>query len=108
MHWIRPVGSALVLFLLMTSAAAADPAVEQPDYKVPSVKGPVAAQVSAPAANRMTNALSRLENLTGGHRVSAGVTPESQVVGVVNGRVVSEHWVNFHLSVGLFRDTRQH
>ncbi len=105
MHWIRPAGSALVLLLLMTSAASADSSVQQLGYSVPPVKGPVAPQAGESRANPATTALSRLASLTGGHRISAGISSGSEVLGVENGHVVSQRWTNFHISVGLFPDT---
>jgi hypothetical protein len=116
MRWIRPAGSALVLLLLMTSTAAADPSpTQQLENNVRAslttiestgdLAGPVRARTSiqlsvAPKAP-MTPAAHRLANLTGGWRISGGITPEYQVLGVLNGRVVAQRWTNYHVSVGL-------
>jgi hypothetical protein len=110
MHWIRPVGSALALLLLMTSiAAAADSSVEQvPNNVRPSLatiensfRASVAAPVSLPGTNRTMAALHRLANLTGGHSISAGIGSGEQVLGVAKGHVVVQRWTDFHVSIGL-------
>lgn len=120
--WIRLAGSALALLLLMTSPAVADSSVQQLETNVraslatigssaevsepasvrPSMKAPAAPAVSEfRAVDPVIAAVHRLVSLTGGWRVSAGISPGSQVLGVDNGHVVQDHWMNFHLSVGL-------
>jgi hypothetical protein len=120
MRWIRPAGLALVLLLLMTSTALAD-SVQQLENNVRAslttvgstsdLAGPVRAQqsIQAPLAPRvsevgtgpMAAAARRLASLTGRWRISAGITPESEVLGVLNGHIVSQRWTNYHVSVGL-------
>jgi hypothetical protein len=121
MSWIRPAGLALALLLLMTSAVAADPTAQQLESSVsaspvtvgnigeqpgtvsarPSFKSTVVPQAGERGADPVATALHRLESLTGGWRVNAGISPGAQVLGVSNGHVVSDHWMNFHVSVGL-------
>jgi|SRR5579872_2346164 len=120
MRWIRPAGSALVLLLLMTSPAVADSSALESSVRAslatissnsdppepvsarPALKAPVAPLTSEIAANPLVAAVHRVMSLTGGWRVSAGISPGAQVLGVDSaGRIVSDHWMNFHLSVGL-------
>lgn len=121
MLWIRAAGSALVLLLLMTSIAAADSSVQQletnmraslatigspgdqlePTRARASIQAPASPKVTEIGTGPMVAAARRLANLTGRWRISAGITPESEVLGVVNGHVVSQRWTNFHVSIGL-------
>ena len=124
MHWIRAAGSALVLLFLMTSTAIADTPVQQLEDNVRAslatvgsngdLAGPVRARssfeapgepvtskIAALEANPMITAVRHLVSLTGGWRVSAGISPGTQFLGVANGRIVEDHWTNFHLSVTL-------
>lgn len=110
MHWIRTVGSALALLLLMTSiAAAADSSVEPVVNNVrPSLatiensfRASVAAPVSLPGANPTMAALHRLANLTGGHSISAGIGSGEQILGEAKGHVVVQRWTDFHISIGI-------
>src|SRR5579872_2308515 len=122
MLWIRAAGSALALLLLMIAPAAADSSVQQLESNVRaslatigssaemsepiparlSLKAPAAPQVSELRAEPLIAAVHRLESLAGGWRVNAGISPGAQVLGVDSaGHIVSDHWMNFHVSVGL-------
>jgi hypothetical protein len=110
-----------MLLLLMTSTATADSSVQQletnmraslatigstgeqtePARARPSIQAPLAPKVGALGTGPMMAVAHRLASLTGGWRISAGITPESEVLGVLNGHVVSQRWTNFHVSVGL-------
>ena len=104
MLWVRAAGSALALLLLMTTAAAgADSPEPQVEFEARATPAPVISETAASRKDAVSSVVSvvrRLESLTGGHRVSVGVSPGSQVIGVLNGRIISDHWVNFHISVG--------
>ncbi|HEY1729198.1 MAG TPA: hypothetical protein VGG22_12545 [Candidatus Baltobacteraceae bacterium] len=122
MRWIRPAGFALAMLLLMTSPAVADSPVQQLESSVraslstvgttddaaglvrarPSIKTAVAPEVTQRAPDPLMTVVHRVMNLTGGWRLSAGISPGMQILGVTaNGRVVEDHWMNFHISVGL-------
>lgn len=45
----------------------------------------------------------RMDNLFGGRPVSASVGLGKEVLGVSNGHTVADRWVDFHITVGLFR-----
>jgi len=121
MRWIRPAGSALVVLLLTTSPAVADSVQQlesnmraslatigstsdalEPARVRPSFKAPVTPAAPERAPDRLMTIVHRVMNLTGGWRLNAAISPGAQTIGVApNGRVVENHWMNFHISIGL-------
>jgi hypothetical protein len=122
MQPIRCAGLTLALLLVMTLPAAADPTVQQLESNVrtsltligsttnqfesvhalPSFKAAVAPEVTERRVSPLVTTVRRVMNMTGGWRISAGISPGEQTLGVAaNGHAVVDRWTNFHISVGL-------
>ena len=121
MPWIRRAALALALLPLLGSTAFADSSIAPPQTSVrvspgtvasdderppaaatrPSFKIPFVTDESKVRATPLTTALDRILRLAGPWRVNVGISPGSQDLGVANGHIVEDRWVNFHFSLGL-------
>ena len=74
---------------------------------LPCAPGEAALAVVAARAPQIVggaiSAWHRMDHWLGGRPVSASVGLGKEVLGVSNGRVVADRWIDFHINVGLFR-----